>query len=153
MDRRAAVLHDTLEANRYMTLATSDAEGRPWVSPVWFATVDGRELFWASRPETRHSQNIAARSQVAIVVFDSSRPPHERQAVYLTGTAEAVPPGDLDRALAIYSDESERQGLPAWTRDTVTPPGAFRLYRATATEHFVLDDHADERLAVDLDRT
>ena len=61
MDRRTTVLRELLHANRYMTLATADGDGRPWASPVWFATADGRELFWASRPDTRHSRNVAER--------------------------------------------------------------------------------------------
>jgi nitroimidazol reductase NimA-like FMN-containing flavoprotein (pyridoxamine 5'-phosphate oxidase superfamily) len=35
---------EILAANRFMTLATADAGGTPWASPVWFATEDGREL-------------------------------------------------------------------------------------------------------------
>ena len=26
-----------IDANSYMTLATADADGRPWATPVWFA--------------------------------------------------------------------------------------------------------------------
>jgi hypothetical protein len=28
---------EIIDANRYMTLATADAQGTPWASPVWFA--------------------------------------------------------------------------------------------------------------------
>ena len=38
-------------------------------------------------------------------------------------------------------------GLSAWSVDDVQPPAKHRLYRATAVERFVLDDH-DERVAV-----
>jgi hypothetical protein len=31
---------EILDANLYMTLGTSDAAGRPWVSPVYFASAD-----------------------------------------------------------------------------------------------------------------
>ena len=34
---------------------------------------------------------------------------------------------------------SPRQGASPWTTDDVQPPAAHRLYRATATEHSVLD--------------
>ena len=44
-----------IDANRYMTLATADAAGRPWPTPVYFAPVAYRELIWVSRPEARHS--------------------------------------------------------------------------------------------------
>jgi pyridoxine/pyridoxamine 5'-phosphate oxidase len=132
-----------------MTLATADRNGRPWVSPVWFASVDHCEFFWVSSPDARHSRNIAARPDIAIVVFDSNQEPGAGQAVYLSAIAERVPETDLDRAIAIYSDLSERQGLPAWIRDDVVPPARHGLYRAAATEHFVLTD-TDERFLIDL---
>jgi hypothetical protein len=52
-------------------------------------------------------------------------------------------------ALGAFNRRSEAQGLRAWSRAEVMPPGEFRLYRATATEQFVLDDH-DARLPVHL---
>jgi hypothetical protein len=38
----AAVGRAVLDRSAYMTLATTDVEGRPWVSPVWFACEDHR---------------------------------------------------------------------------------------------------------------
>ena len=40
MDAARAIV----EANRFMTLATADADGVPWASPVWFAPDGEREL-------------------------------------------------------------------------------------------------------------
>ncbi|WP_371808308.1 pyridoxamine 5'-phosphate oxidase family protein [Agromyces sp. Marseille-P2726] len=36
-----------IEANEYLTLATADATGRPWATPVWFAERDLREFVWS----------------------------------------------------------------------------------------------------------
>ena len=33
-----------LDAGIYVVLATADADGVPWASPVWFATENYREL-------------------------------------------------------------------------------------------------------------
>lgn len=55
-----------------MTLATADEAGRPWASPVWYAAVGYDELLWLSRPEARHSRNLAVRRELGIVIFDSS---------------------------------------------------------------------------------
>ena len=33
----AALAREIIDSNQYMTLATADADGRPWASPVWFA--------------------------------------------------------------------------------------------------------------------
>jgi nitroimidazol reductase NimA-like FMN-containing flavoprotein (pyridoxamine 5'-phosphate oxidase superfamily) len=149
MDGSAA--RAVIDANRYMTLATADASGRPWASPVWFASIDHREFFWVSSPRTRHSQNIAVRPDIAIVMFDSHevQGPAAGKAVYLSAVAEEVPEVDLDRGLAVFSEVSRRQGLSVWARHDVVPPARHRLYRATATEWFVLTD-TDERQPIDM---
>ena len=138
-----------VDSNRYMTLATADESGLPWASPVWFAAVDYRELLWVSKPDARHSRNIAARPQVGIVIFDSQVPGGAGQAVYISAVAGEVAGAELDAGIEIFSRTSQAQGLPAWTGDAVRPPARLRLYRAVASEHFVLSPR-DERVPVSL---
>jgi hypothetical protein len=57
---------------------------------------------------------------------------------------------DADDALEAFNRRSEAQGLRAWSCAELVPPGEFRMYRATASEQFVLDDH-DSRLPVPLE--
>lgn len=144
-----SALKTIVDANQYMTLATADEEGHPWVSPVWFATLDYREFFWVSSPEARHSRNIAARSEVAISIFDSQQVPGTGQGVYVSATAEQVPESDVDRAIAVFSGVSEAKIDKAWTLADVQPPARLRLYRASALEHFVLSS-GDQRIPVEL---
>lgn len=61
-----------LDQNRYMTLGTTEADGRPRVSPVYYTHVDYRDVYWVSCPEATHSQNLADRPDVVAVVFDST---------------------------------------------------------------------------------
>ncbi len=136
-------LRAIVDANRYMTLATAGEDGRPWATPVWFATDDYREFFWVSRPNARHSQNLAARPELGIVIYDSSVPVGGATAVYLSAVAEEVG----DEGLDTFNRRGEAQGLRPWTREDVLPPARHRLYRATAAEHFVLTP-SDERLPV-----
>jgi len=136
-----------IDANSYMTLATADQHGRPWVSPVWFATDDYVELVWVSSPEARHSRNLAVRPEVAIVIFDSRQPPGTGEAVYISAQGGEVSEPDLDRCLDVYSTISQREGLAAWSRSDIEPPARLRLYSATADEHFVLIG-TDERRPV-----
>ena len=134
-----------------MTLATADADGRPWVSPVWFACDDPRTFWWVSLPDAVHSRNIAARPDVAIVVFDTGVAVGSAQAVYARATAAQVDDPD---GLGVFSRASVAAGLSAWSMDDVTTAGGLRLYRAVATEVSVLDattGHGrDERFVVDL---
>ena len=144
-----ALLTTIVDANRYMTLATADETGRPWASPVWFATADYRELFWVSKPEARHSRNLAVRPSLGIVIFDSTQPPGTGRGVYLEATAREVPESELERGLAVFAQASEADGAGAWGRSDLEPPARLRLYHALAAEHFVLSA-GDERLPVQL---
>ena len=145
----AAIARGIIDANLYMTLATADENGRPWVSPVYFTPEAYRELFWVSSPETQHSRNLATRGELAIVVFDSQVPIGTGQGVYMSGVAEQLTGADVDRGIAIFSRRAEGHGGSAWTAEQVRPPARHRLYRATASEHFVLDPH-DRRTPVSL---
>ncbi len=144
-----ATAREILDSNLYLTLATADAAGRPWPTPVYFASIDHRELVWVSRPGARHSQNLSARPDVGIVVFDSRAPISTGQAVYMSAVAELVADPDLDRCLEAFSRSSQDRGGDAWSRDDVGPEAHLRMYRAIATEQWVLDSH-DQRVPVPL---
>ena len=134
-------------ANRYMVLGTADADGRPWTTPVWYAREGYEELHWVSSPQTRHSRNIAARPQISVVVFDSQVPVGSAAAVYMQAMAQELAGAEIDRGMAVFEREGAAQGLPSWTLADVTAPAKHRLYRATVTEHWVLDPH-DERVPI-----
>ena len=146
MDTEAKA-REILATNRYMVLGTADADGVPWVSPVWFASEDGETFVWVSKPGTRHSRNIAARPDVAIVVFDSSVDSADAAALYLTAVATELDGAERDAAIALYSRVSEAHGLGRFTTADVSGDARWRLYRATATERSVLGP-GDERLPV-----
>ena len=141
-----AVARSIVDANRFMALGTADASGTPWVSPLWYVPLSYGEYVWVSRPGTKHSRNLAERPEVAITIYDSHRP-GGWSAFYMAAVAQELE--DVDDALEAFNRRSQAQGLRAWSRAEVVPPGEFRLYRATATEQFVLDDH-DARHPVQL---
>ena len=148
-DDPAATAKAIIDANLYMVLGTADEHGHPWVSPVYYAPVDHREFLWISRPETFHSRNLAARPEVSIVIFDSSVPIGNGQGVYMAATAEEVTGDARVAAMEVFSRRSLGHGGRAWTLDDVEPPAEFRLYRATASAHYILGS-IDRLIAVDL---
>ena len=133
----------------YLTLATADASGKPWASPVWFAHDGYREFVWASKPDARHSTNIAVRPQVGIVIFDSTVGNGGAQAVYLDAEASELHGPDRDRALAVYARRSVEFGAQEWTLADVTAPAAHRLFHAVPSAQYVLDT-TDRRIPVAL---
>lgn len=142
-----AIARRLIEANMYMTIATADGDGRPWVSPVWFAAASEREFLWVSAPEARHSRNIAVRPEVAIVIFDSAVPVGAAEALYVEAVAEQLADDDVDGAIEIYSRRSQACGAREWDAGDVLAQAPFRLYRATASAQSVLQSD-DRRLPV-----
>src|SRR3954471_4627982 len=100
-----------------MTVASADADGAPWASPVWFAHERYETFLWMSKPGARHSRNIAARPEIAIVIFDSTVSPRERNAVYIEAAADIVRDEALADAVAVYSERSVARGLETLARE------------------------------------
>jgi uncharacterized protein YhbP (UPF0306 family) len=143
----AAVAARILDSVMYMTIATADADGRPWATPVWYAAASPTELLWVSEPDTRHSRNLADRADVALVIFDSTVAIGGAEAVYMDAVAEQLVGSELERAIEIYSRRSQDVGARAWTPADVTPPARLRLYRAVASAVYVLGP-GDRRIPV-----
>jgi pyridoxine/pyridoxamine 5'-phosphate oxidase len=149
MADHAAVARELIDSVQYMTLATADQAGRPWASPVWFAHDAYVRFLWVSRPDARHSANLAARPKAGIVIFDSTVPMGTGQAVYVEATVEQLEGEDEERGIEVFSARSQANGGPAWTPADIRPPAPLRLYLATASAHYVLVAN-DERVPVSL---
>jgi hypothetical protein len=136
-EEHAAIARGIVDANLYMVLGTVGEDGRPWVSPVFYATADYTRFYWTSLPEARHSRNLARRPDVSVVIFDSRVPAYTGQGVYMSGVAEELGGDDLARGLDVYPGAAER-GARVMAAEEFLPPAPFRLYRATATHHSIL---------------
>lgn len=145
-----AVAREIIDTNLYMTIGTALNDGRPWVSPVYYATEDGWHFYWVSSPEATHSRNISLRPQVSIVVFNSQARIGTGQGVYMSAFAEELAGAELGPGIDIFSRRSLAHGGREWTLANVEPPAPYRLYRATASEHWALDPegHPDHRTQV-----
>jgi hypothetical protein len=150
----AQTVRDIIGASRYLVLATADATGRPWSSPVYFAHLDLIEFFWVSSPDVTHSRNIAERPEVGIAIFDSQAAIGTGQGVYLSAVARRVEDGETARGIDAFSRRSVAHGGPEWAREDVRPGAGLRLYQATASSHWILakDGRPDHRVPVPLSR-
>jgi hypothetical protein len=135
-----------IDAAWYMILATAGEDGTPWASPVWYAPESYTSFLWVSRPEARHSRNLAVRRELGIVIFDSTVRFGGAEAVYMEAAAEQLTGADAEQATAIYSERSLRFGAGEWTAERVRTVGV-QFYRATATTQYVLDE-SDHRVPV-----
>lgn len=90
-----------------------------------------------SSQDSLHSVHIDARPDVSLVVFDSTVPAYHGRALYAVGSASRVDETEVEHGLSIYPGPQSRGGSPLVIED-ITGDSAWRLYRARASEVWVL---------------
>ncbi|HET7182247.1 MAG TPA: pyridoxamine 5'-phosphate oxidase family protein [Candidatus Limnocylindrales bacterium] len=145
----AAIARRIIDTNQYMVIATANADGTPWISPVWFAHDGYRAFMWLSRPGRRHSRNLEAQAKVAITIFDSTQALGTGFGVTMEADAAVLDGDDLVRATEIASRRSASNGGGMLTVEMLRAGAALRLYRAVPTRLFVILGD-DERVPIEL---
>ncbi|WP_112236907.1 pyridoxamine 5'-phosphate oxidase family protein [Kribbella monticola] len=140
-----------IDSNRYMVLGTVDPDGRPRVSPVYFAPDGYSSVYWVSSVESHHSQNVAERPEVSMVVFDSAAEIGSGQAVYMIARAEVVPDEELESCLDTVR-WTRFPGLRQFDAAELREPELWRLYRAQITEHSIHVPGRDPEYGTGTDR-
>lgn len=76
-----------IEENIYMTIATSDENGIPWVAPLFYAVDDSYNFYFISQLSSLHSKHILKNPNVAFAIFDSHQKEGSGSGVQGSGKA------------------------------------------------------------------
>jgi uncharacterized protein YhbP (UPF0306 family) len=119
---------EIIAENLYLTMATSDKMGNPWVSPVYCAYDDHYNFYWTSTPDAQHSKNIKKTGgKIAFVVFNSSVAEGTGEGVYFEGTAYEI---SDEREVEIASQLCySRKNKPAKSADNFLGASPRRMYK------------------------
>lgn len=140
-----------------MTIATASVDGKPWISPVFFAYDESYNLYWVSNKNALHSKLIRANGRVAIVIFDSRAPEGEGDGVYFEAIAEEMK-NQLELQIAIEL-LNKRMTVEKFQIDDedVAEDGEWRAYKATPIKiskltegRYINGQYIDERAEVKL---
>jgi uncharacterized protein YhbP (UPF0306 family) len=93
---------DYLRNHNTMTLATC-AGDTPWAATVYFASEEFK-LYFFSAPESRHAQNLALNSKVAVTIQEDYRDWRAIKGIQLEGRVSLVD-GVMEKAkaMAVYA--------------------------------------------------
>lgn len=132
MDTHVEKTREILASNIYCTIATATSEGKPWISPVFFAIDEKHSIYWVSNKNALHSNLIRKNPQIAIVVFNSQALEGDGDGVYIDARAEELSDMvDLETAIEIYNQRSTKEEFRIGSLEEVTDKGEWRIYKAT----------------------
>lgn len=142
MTNDTKVAKEIIANNIYMTIATASLDGKPWISPVFFAYDERYNLFWVSDKNSRHSTTIRNNPQVAIVIFDSKAPEGTADAVYIEAEVEELSDDNaLKSAIKTYAARGTiKECIPKSTNE-VTKDAIWRIYKAVPKKISKLGGH------------
>lgn len=144
----------------YITIATTNDDGTPWISPVYFNFDDECNLYWVSYKEAIHSRNVARTNKASISIYDSTVPVWEGDGVYLQCDVYELEDHDqIASAIEAYyggrhsPHEMDRKNVSDYINDN-----PLRMYKAVPTEITTLSDgylldgyHVDKRIPAEKD--
>ena len=121
---------EIIAQNIYLTMATSDSAGNPWVSPVYCAYDDHYNFYWTSTPAAQHSKNLKENSgKIAFVIFDSGVHEGTGEGVYFEGIAYEI---EDEKEVNIASQVCYfRKNKPPKSADNFLGASPRRMYKAT----------------------
>ncbi|HTN69777.1 MAG TPA: pyridoxamine 5'-phosphate oxidase family protein [Methylomirabilota bacterium] len=93
---------DYLKSHNTMTLATCGGE-YPWAATVFYAS-EALRLYFFSAPDSRHCQNLATNSRVAVTIQEDYHDWRKIKGIQLEGTVALVDSLiEKAKAMAVYA--------------------------------------------------
>jgi uncharacterized protein YhbP (UPF0306 family) len=125
--------------DRYMMQLATVSADQPWVCTVYFVIDEGFNLYWASLPSRRHSQEIAVQPKVAAAVpavFAKGQP---IAGLQIEGDAQVLTEKSAILPIAKkYAEKFERNNQ--WAGDIADSKTEHRIYKLTPTMYVLFDE-------------
>ncbi len=121
-----------------MQLATVNGD-QPWCCTVYFVADDKLNLYWASLPSRRHSQEIAGHGKVAAAIPVKFVNGEKVGGIQVDGKAAEVPASEAIRPITEqYAAKFGRDA--AWVDDFTAGRTEHRLYKLTPATIVIFDE-------------
>lgn len=121
--------------NLHMVVSTADKNGNPWVTPLAYTFDSNYSLYWMSSKDSRHSINVRARKEVALVIYNMEPP---RDAVYIDADVNELNKVDeILQAIDIIRSRPQPDKFKIKSLSDVSGEAAWRIYKATPKSIYI----------------
>lgn len=136
-----------IEENEYLTLATVDQSGNPWVCILAYCFDANYNFYFVSLPNSNHSEHIKNNSNVAFTVFDSRQDFGKGVGLQIEGKAKEIDDSELPETEKIYFNRKYPYGninneFIDGLKDLLKKK-VYRFYKISQTVFWINDPSAD----------
>ncbi len=128
------IIRDYFPGVIHMSLGTS-SNNKPWVCEVHFTYDDNLNLYFASLPSRRHSQEIAANPSVSGTIHKQHSSDEPPMGVYFEGTAKQLKPGD--EPSTVLDLFKKRVSIAEQIIAETAKPDGPKFYKITVEKYYV----------------
>ena len=147
-----------IEGNQYVTIATTDKGGQPWISPVAYTYDNNWNFYFLSMPASKHCTNIAANKQVAIAIFDSTQLWGEGVGLQIEAEAESLKLTGYPKAIKLYATRNYPFGgintdrAMKFAKSMISESRMYKIYKLIPRIVWMNDPNSDkdERVKIQL---
>ena len=136
VQQRVERARELLKTVRHAAMATVNEDGSPHNTPYHFMySPDLQYLYWASSPESVHSQNVARSGQIFVVLFDSM---NQGGGLYIRAdNAHIAQDEELETVLEMYNAKRLAAGKEPLQVSDYSGDSPQRMYAATTQQFWV----------------
>jgi len=148
---------EIIENNQYVTIASSDNKGNPWISPVVYVYDANWNLYFVSMTNSRHCINIRENKRVAVAIFDSQQLWGEGVGLQIEAIAEAVNLKDSLKIAKIYGLRKypyggiNTQRAMNFIKSMVFDGKKYKIYKIIPKTVWMNDPNSDIDVRVQID--
>ncbi|MFA5004282.1 MAG: pyridoxamine 5'-phosphate oxidase family protein [Candidatus Saccharimonadales bacterium] len=135
LDAHIERARELLKTTRHAAMATVNEDGSPHNTPFRYIVDDTCEhIYWASSPESVHSQNLARTGRAFIVVYE----PGKGGGLYLQAENVHVTETDeLQTGMKIWNAKRAKEHKPPLDSVLFTGDSPQRMYRVDLVKYWV----------------
>ena len=149
MDDNARI-QSIVQSSLHMVISTADKNGKPWATPVTYTFDADNSLYWVSSKDSRHSSNVRARKEIAIVIYMLEP---TRDALYIEAEAQELnDETEIQGAIEVTHTREQSDKYKVHSIADVSGEAPWRIYKAVPTAMYVREDSMVKGQAVTVRR-
>jgi nitroimidazol reductase NimA-like FMN-containing flavoprotein (pyridoxamine 5'-phosphate oxidase superfamily) len=135
MSNGVELVKHVIDRNTVMVIATTDDNGLPWISPVFFNYDTNYNFYWTSYRQTLHASYLRTRPKVALVIIGTAEDGGGNFGIYIKAEAhELSDQAIISSAIPVMQQRPQEEKYIIKTIDDVTGTSPWRIYKAEPKE-------------------